>query len=128
MRLTGVSSPSLWEFESLYRSSFRRFVRVAAAITRDEDAATEAVQEAFARTIRTRSGFRGDGPLDAWLWRAVVDEAKRLSMRPTTLSSDDASEATANGAAHADAAVRALIRIAARASAARCLSPLLRRS
>jgi len=104
-----MSSPSLWEFESLYRSSFRRFVRVASAITRDEDAAAEAVQEAFARAIRSRSGFRGDGPLDAWLWRAVVNEAKRLSARPTTLPTEVAVEATANGAAHSDAAVRALI-------------------
>ena len=104
-----MSSPSLWEFESLYRSSFRRFMRLAAAITRDEDSAAEAVQEAFARTIRSRSGFRGDGPLDAWLWRAVVNEAKRLSLRPRELPSDVAPEATANGAAHSDATVRALI-------------------
>jgi RNA polymerase sigma-70 factor, ECF subfamily len=104
-----MSSPSLWEFESLYRSSFRRFVRVAAAITRDEDAAAEAVQEAFARAIRGRGGFRGDGSLDAWLWRAVVNEAKRLSVRPRTLPSNVEPEATANGAAHSDAAVRALI-------------------
>jgi len=104
-----MTSPSLREFESLYRSSFRRFVRVASAITRDEDAAAEAVQEAFARSIRGRSGFRGDGPLDAWLWRAVVNEAKRLSARPTTLPPEVAVEATANGAAHSDAAVRALI-------------------
>jgi len=105
-----MSSPSLWEFESLYRSSFQRFVRVASAITREEDAAAEAVQEAFARAIRGRSGFRGDGPLEAWLWRAVVNEAKRLSARPTTtLPPEVAVEATANGAAHSDAAVRALI-------------------
>ena len=104
-----MSSPSLSEFESLYRSSFRRFVRVAAAITRDEDAAIEAVQEAFARAIRGRSGFTGDGPLDAWVWRAVVNEAKRLSMRPRTISTEVAAEATANGAPDSDAAVRALI-------------------
>lgn len=104
-----MSSPSLLEFESLYRSSYRRFIRVAAAITRDEEAAAEAVQEAFARGIRSRSGFRGEGSLDAWLWRAVVNEAKRLAARPKSLPSDAAPEAAANGAADSDAAVRALI-------------------
>lgn len=104
-----MGSPSLPEFEALYRTSFRRFVRVAAAITRDEDAAAEAVQEAFARAIRSRSGFRGEGSLEAWLWRAVVNEAKRLATRPSLLPDDAAPEAAANGAVHSDAAVRALI-------------------
>jgi RNA polymerase sigma factor (sigma-70 family) len=47
--------------------------------------------------------------LDAWLWRAVVNEAKRVSARPTTVPTDVAVEQTANGAAHSDAAVRTLI-------------------
>ena len=123
-----MSSPSLSEFESLYRSSFRRFVRVAVAITRDEDTASEAVQEAFARAIRGRSGFKGDGPLDAWLWRAVVNEAKRLSMRPRTVSTEVAAEAHSERSAAVGRRCSSLDRFAARASAARRFSPLLRRS
>jgi hypothetical protein len=40
---------SVWpEIESLYRSDFARFVRVARAVTGDREAALEAVQEGFA--------------------------------------------------------------------------------
>jgi RNA polymerase sigma-70 factor, ECF subfamily len=50
-------------------------VSVAAAILRDSDAGHDAVQDAFAHAVRARRGFRGRGPLDAWLWRAVVNAA-----------------------------------------------------
>jgi DNA-directed RNA polymerase specialized sigma24 family protein len=34
------------------------------------------VQDAFASAVRNRKSFRGEGPLDAWLWRAVVNAAR----------------------------------------------------
>jgi RNA polymerase sigma-70 factor (ECF subfamily) len=104
-----MRSPTPREFESLYRSSYRRFVRVAAAITRSEESAAEAVQEAFARALRSRDGFRGEGSLEAWLWRTVVNEAKRLAVRQVPLPADAEVEAAANGHADSAAAVRALI-------------------
>jgi RNA polymerase sigma factor (sigma-70 family) len=104
-----MSSPTLWEFESLYRSSYRRFVRVAAAITHSEESAAEAVQEAFARGIRGRSGFRAEGSLDAWLWRTVVNEAKRLAARQLPPPTGSDLEAATNGSTDSRAAVRALI-------------------
>jgi RNA polymerase sigma factor (sigma-70 family) len=33
------------------------------------------VQDAFANAVRNRRTFRGEGPLEAWLWRAVVNTA-----------------------------------------------------
>jgi RNA polymerase sigma-70 factor (ECF subfamily) len=33
------------------------------------------VQEAFASAVRKRDAFRGEGPLEAWIWRAVVNTA-----------------------------------------------------
>jgi RNA polymerase sigma-70 factor (ECF subfamily) len=42
----------------------------------DPDAGRDAVQDAFASAVRNRKSFRGEGPLDAWLWRAVVNAAR----------------------------------------------------
>jgi RNA polymerase sigma-70 factor (ECF subfamily) len=65
------------EIEAVYRAEFRRFVRVATAITGSEERGLDAVQDAFARALRHRRGFRGAGPLEAWLWRTVVNCARR---------------------------------------------------
>jgi RNA polymerase sigma-70 factor, ECF subfamily len=76
---------ALHEVEGLYRSRLGEFRRVATAIVGDAERGRDAVQEAFATAIRRRSAFRGDGPLEAWLWRLVVsharDEARRSRPR-----------------------------------------------
>jgi RNA polymerase sigma-70 factor, ECF subfamily len=96
----------LKEFERVYRESYPRFLRVAIAITRRPETAAEAVQEAFARAIRSRRTFRHETSLDVWIWRAVVNEAKRTVVGP-----QDAPEVetAANGSPGADSTVRALI-------------------
>lgn len=76
-----VRGASVSDLELLYRQSFDRFVRVAAGILRDEERAADAVQEAFATAVRRRRRFRGDGPLEAWLWRIVVNSARRTAVR-----------------------------------------------
>jgi RNA polymerase sigma-70 factor, ECF subfamily len=70
------------EIEEIYRSRFPRFVQVAQAIVGDRERAVEAVQDGFADAIRGRSQFRSDGPLEAWVWRAVVNAAKKATRRP----------------------------------------------
>ena len=65
----------------MYRANFSKFCSVAAAILHDRDTARDAVQDAFATAVRKRRAFRGEGPLEAWLWRAVVNIA--LSARRT---------------------------------------------
>lgn len=65
----------LAELESLYRREYRRFLRVATAILRDETRAVDAVQDAFASAIRRRRQFRGEGSAEAWVWRMVVNAA-----------------------------------------------------
>jgi RNA polymerase sigma-70 factor, ECF subfamily len=67
----------LAEIEGLYRQEFGRFLRVATAVAGDEERALDAVQEGFARAIRHRRGFRGEGPLAAWVWKAVVNAARK---------------------------------------------------
>ena len=66
---------SLSEIETVYRKRFPEFRRVAAAIIGDRDAALDVVQDAFGRAIRRRRTFRGEAPLEAWIWRIVVNTA-----------------------------------------------------
>jgi RNA polymerase sigma-70 factor (ECF subfamily) len=72
------------EIEVIYRRRVLEFRRVAAAISRDREAACDIVQEGFVRAVRDLHGFRGEGSLDAWLWRIVVNVAKnhRRDARP----------------------------------------------
>ena len=79
----------LREIESVYRARFHHFVRVARAITGDHERAVEAVQDAFVNAVRARGSFRGDGPLEAWLWRSVVNAARRAGRRPPTETLDE---------------------------------------
>jgi RNA polymerase sigma-70 factor (ECF subfamily) len=62
--------------EDAYTLRFSQFLRVATAIVGDAERGRDAVQEAFARAISRRLDYRGDGPLDAWLWRTVTNVAR----------------------------------------------------
>jgi RNA polymerase sigma-70 factor (ECF subfamily) len=68
---------SLAELEGVYRARFTAFVRVARAVTGDEGLAADAVHDAFVQAVRKRRTFRSEGPLEAWLWRMVVNAAKK---------------------------------------------------
>jgi RNA polymerase sigma factor (sigma-70 family) len=65
------------ELEALYRSGFDRFVRVATAIAGDPESGRDAVQAAFVAAIRHSRQFRGTGTLEAWVWRIVVNSARK---------------------------------------------------
>jgi RNA polymerase sigma-70 factor (ECF subfamily) len=74
---SGVSADDrLAEIEDLYRTRFRHFLRVAIAITGRPALALEAVQDAFGDAIRSRNTFRGEGSLEAWIWRLVVNASR----------------------------------------------------
>jgi RNA polymerase sigma-70 factor (ECF subfamily) len=73
------------ELETLYRGRLLEFTRVATAIAGDEESGPDAVQDAFAKALRQRRRFRGDGSLEAWVWRIVVNsarDARRRRRRP----------------------------------------------
>ena len=59
-----------------YELRFAQYVRVATAIAGDRERGRDAVQDAFARAIAGCLAYRGDGPLEAWLWRAVTNAAR----------------------------------------------------
>ena len=80
-----MDEASVWDgIESLYRAEFPRFERVARAITGERETALEAVQEGFADALRHASRWRGEGPLEAWLWRCVVNRARKARPRPAS--------------------------------------------
>ena len=74
------------ELEALYRAKLPEFRRAAAAIAGDEEAGRDAVQEAFATAVRKRRTWRRRSPLEAWVWRIVVNKARDARRRrPKTL-------------------------------------------
>jgi RNA polymerase sigma factor (sigma-70 family) len=60
------------DLEDLYRRRYTAFRNALIAVTGSQDAARDAVQEAFARALRDQSSYRGDGPLEAWVWRIAL--------------------------------------------------------
>jgi RNA polymerase sigma factor (sigma-70 family) len=96
---------SLDELEALYRSRFDVFLRVAASVTGDGDRARDAVQEAFATAVRKRGSFRGEGPLEAWVWRIVLNAA-HTEVRRTTHPADHHEPVSSNGRPERDADLR----------------------
>lgn len=72
----------LEEIELLYRRRLADFLRVAAMICGDGELARDAVHDAFVGAVRGRKSHRGDGTVEAWLWRAVVNSARKHRRRP----------------------------------------------
>jgi RNA polymerase sigma-70 factor (ECF subfamily) len=64
--------------EQLYRDRYRTFRDVLAGVVGSPDLAREVVQEAFARALRERPQFRGEGSLEAWVWRIALNVALKL--------------------------------------------------
>ena len=81
--MIGRRGASLDELEELYRSRFDVFARVAASVTGDSERARDVVQEAFATAVRKRGSFRSEGPLEAWVWRIVLNAARSDVRRST---------------------------------------------
>lgn len=69
----GRRGASIGEIEAVYREHLPRFLRTTAAIVGEEWLASDAVQDAFASAVKARSSFRRDVPLEAWLWRIVIN-------------------------------------------------------
>ena len=99
------------ELEIVYRLRYRRFLRVAVAILGDESSGHDAVQEGFAQALREQQSYRGLGPLEAWVWRMVVNAAlagrrRRVAQSETPEAGEAASP---NGHMADEAGVRAWV-------------------
>ena len=81
-----MDEAGVWsEIEALYRADFRRFERVARAIAGDRDSALDAVQEGFADALRQARQWSGRGPLEGWVWRCVVNRARKARRKRTVV-------------------------------------------
>ena len=69
------------ELESLYTRRYVAMRNTLATITGGRESARDAVQEAFARALRERRSFRGDGTLEAWVWRIAIRTAREQATR-----------------------------------------------
>jgi RNA polymerase sigma-70 factor, ECF subfamily len=102
------------DLERVYRRDGARFERVAIAIVGDEELGCDAVHDAFVLALTHRDRFRRDAPPEAWVWRIVINEARKRRARGAKELLTDPSEldlaatTTANGARD-DARVRAII-------------------
>jgi RNA polymerase sigma-70 factor, ECF subfamily len=103
-----MAHATLAELEAVYRHGYARFVRVATAVTGDEQTAHDAVHDGFVRAVRHRDRWDGSGPLAGWIWRIVVNAALRLAVtRPLAVDLEPAAAST-NGR-EPDDHVRALV-------------------
>jgi len=64
--------------ERLYQQRYARFHGVLSTIAGSYETGHDAVQEAFARALANRSGFRGEGSLEGWVWRIAIRTALEL--------------------------------------------------
>jgi DNA-directed RNA polymerase specialized sigma24 family protein len=63
--------------EAVYRERYARFRDVLVSLTGSREVGHDAVQETFAQALRDRHSFRGEGSLEAWIWRIAVRTAGR---------------------------------------------------
>lgn len=84
------------QIEELYRARYASFHGVLSTITGSSESAHDAVQEAFARALKERQKFRGDGTLEGWVWRIALRAAHELRERqPRADNSPNASTVAA---------------------------------
>lgn len=110
--VVGSDEDSIGALEEMYRSGYRRFFRLALAVCGTNEAAADAVHDAFVRAIRGRAGLRDPDALEAWVWRTVLNTARTQraleTQRPVAVGAVDA-PATGNGRAREWPELRAAV-------------------
>lgn len=67
-----VMPARITDIEQVYRSRYDAFRATLATVTGSSEAARDIVQDAFAEALRKREMFRGEGPLEGWIWRIAL--------------------------------------------------------
>ena len=98
------SADRLAELEAIYRRGYPSFLRVALGIVGEVELAADAVHDGFVGAVRGRDRYRGEGTLEAWVWRAVVNAARRRrSLRNRAATEPLEVDVAANGSEPAQA-------------------------
>jgi RNA polymerase sigma-70 factor (ECF subfamily) len=69
------------EIEALYEEAFGRLRRGVVTLVGSWEEAADVVQESFAQAWASRRTYRGDGTLEAWVWRIALRIAARRASR-----------------------------------------------
>jgi RNA polymerase sigma-70 factor, ECF subfamily len=72
----GLELSGLNDFDSVVGAHKRRIYRILLGMVRDPDAAETLTQECFLRAYRSRSTFRGEASLGAWLAGIAINLAR----------------------------------------------------
>jgi RNA polymerase sigma-70 factor (ECF subfamily) len=99
------------ELEALYERRFADFTRVASVIVGGEAQAIDVVQETFARALSSIDSYTAQGPLEAWVWRILINAARSQVRRREPPLADVAEIEAMNG--HVDDASRVRAWVAA---------------
>jgi len=94
--------------EQVYRESYRSFLRLAVGMLGDLDRGRDAVQETFARALRSAGDLRRIESLQPWLWRTLVNVC-HVENRHSNVSLDGSYEPASNGKPSDWSEVRELI-------------------
>jgi RNA polymerase sigma factor (sigma-70 family) len=65
----------LADFGAFYERTYPRAFRIAYGMTGERGLAEDVTQDAYVAAYSQRSGYRAEGPVDAWLYRIVVNTA-----------------------------------------------------
>jgi RNA polymerase sigma-70 factor (ECF subfamily) len=99
------------EIERVYRQRYVGFRNALATVTGSHESARDAVQEAFARALRERASFRGEGRLEAWIFRIALRTALETRRNGREIALEDVADPVLPGPEHDPvlaAALRAL--------------------
>ena len=78
--------------EDVYARRYQGFRGALAGIVGSHELAHDAVQESFARALKNRGDYRGDGALEAWIWKIALRVAFEMRGRPIEQALVDAFE------------------------------------
>lgn len=101
-----MATPADAEFESLYRAHYDRLYTLAFRILGGAEDAEDAVQTCFAQAYEAYGSFRGEASAYTWLYRILVNVAKRRAKAKTRLPIEAFAERREIGVDEAFAYVR----------------------
>ena len=78
--------------EDVYSRRYQSFRGALAGIVGSYELAHDVVQESFARALKNRADFRGDGPLEAWIWKIALRTAYEMRGQANEVELADAFE------------------------------------
>lgn len=83
--------------EEVYRRRYASFLRLGYALLGSREHAHDAVQETFAVALREQQSFRGEGSLDGWLWRTMLNTCRQEQRRRARVADEEPPERPTNG-------------------------------